>query len=275
VLDEIERLGLRVPRLPTMALDEACFRDLAETGDEGPHSELFAALGPYFTEALGPSLSMLQVSKKQRVEPRSGLPLRNEIASWAGALGVSEFDLYVGGISPDSVVGIPGETPSLVVGSALRAPLSPAHRQLVARELYAIRRGTSILRHRSGAEVAALVVATCRIAEVPISAPPYALVDEFSRLLNSVIPRKVRKVLPSLCSAVAQVGADPMDWQSAAVASQDRMAVVAAGDVSLVVAGDRQADFMGAPQQRLERLLRFVFSYQYQLLRERLGIGVK
>jgi cellulose synthase operon protein C len=275
VLDEIERLGLRVPRLPTMTLDEACFRDLAETGDEGPHSELFAVLGPYFTEALGPSLSMLQVSKKQRVEPRSGLPLRNEIASWAGALGVSEFDLYVGGISPDNVVGIPGETPSLVVGSALRAPLSPAHRQLVARELYAIRRGTSILRHRSGTEVAALVVATCRIAEVPISAPPYALVDEFSRLLNSVIPRKVRKVLPSLCSRVAQVGADPMDWQSAAVSSQDRMAVVAAGDVSLVVAGDRQADFTGSQQRRLERLLRFVFSYQYQLLRERLGIGVK
>ncbi len=273
--EEIQRLGLRVPRLPTMALDDACLNELAESADEGPLSDLFATMGPYFTEALGPSLSALGVSKKQRVDPRSGLPLRNEIASWAGALGVRDFELYVGGVEPDNVVGVPGEVPSLVVGSSLRAPLSPPHRQLIARELYAIRRGTSVLRHRNSTEIAALVVATCKIAEVSISAPPYALVDEFIRLLNPVIPRKLRKVLPTLCSNIAQTAADPVEWHSAAVSSQDRMAVLAAGDMSLVVGGDRQAAFIGSERTRLERLLRFAFSHQYQLLRERLGIGVQ
>ena len=278
MVDELEALGTRSARLPSIALDAECFSDLAEEGDQGPLAELFATLAPWFAEALGPSLSVLGVSKKQRVDPRSGLPLRNEIAAWAGALGVGEFDVYVGGVEPDNVVGIPGETSSLVVGTALRAPLSPQHRQLVARELYAIRRGTSLLRHRTAEEIAALVVAVYRVAEVPVSAPAYALVDEFSRLLQSVLPRKIRKLLPNLCARVSASSIAPLEWHAAATSSMDRMAALAAGDVSLVV-GERhfhnQSDAMGSLKERQERLLRFVFSSQYLSLRDRLGIRVK
>ena len=278
MVSELEALGSRAARLPSIALDAVCFSDLAEVGDEGPLADLFVNLAPWFAEALGPSLSALGVTKKQRVDPRSGLPVRNEIAAWAGALGLGEFDVYVGGVEPDNVVGIPGDPPSLVIGTALHAPLVPQHRQLVARELYAIRRGTSILRHRTAAEIAALVVAVCRVADVPISAPPYALVDEFSRLLQSVLPRKIRKLLPSWCSRISESSVDPLEWHAVATSSMDRMAVLAAGDVSLVV-GERhfhnETDTMGSLQQRQERLLRFVFSSQYLSLRDRLGIRVK
>ncbi len=278
IVDELVVLGSRVARLPSIALDENCFLDLAEPGDAGPLAELFLHLAPYFTEALGPSLAVLGVTKKQRVDPRSGLPVRNEIAAWAGALGIGEFDVYVGGIDPDNVVGIPGDIPSLVIGSALHAPLIPQHRQLVARELYAIRRGTSLLRHRTGAEIAALVVAVCRLAEVKIAAPAYALVEEFSRLLNSVLPRKVRKLLPALCSQVATSAVDPLDWHAAATSSMDRMAALAAGDLSLVVGSGNilsEAEALGSLGERQERLLRFAFSAQYLSLRDRLGIRVK
>ena len=278
MVHELDLLGTRVARLPSIALDENCFTDLAEVGDDGPLAELFVNLAPSFAEALGPGLSALGVTKKQRVDPRAGLPVRNEIAAWAGALGLGEFDVYVGGVEPNNVVGIPGETPSLVVGTGVHAPLAPQHRQLVARELYAIRRGTSILRHRTAAEIAALVVAAFRLAEVTIAAPPYALVDEFSRLLHSVLPRKIRKLLPTLCTRVAESSVDPFEWHAAATSSMDRMAALAAGDVSLVVGQSRlhnQTDAMGSLEGRQERLLRFVFSNQYLSLRDRLGIRVK
>lgn len=278
MVSELAALGSRAARLPSIALDADCFSDLAEVGDEGPLADLFVNLAPWFAEALGPSLSVLGVTKKQRVDPRSGLPVRNEIAAWAGALGLGEFDVYVGGVEPDNVVGIPGEPPSLVIGTALHAPLVPRHRQLVARELYAIRRGTSILRHRTSAEIAALVVAVCRVADVPVSAPPYALIDEFSRLLQSVLPRKIRKLLPTWCSRISEGSADPLEWHTAATSSMDRMAALAAGDVSLVVGEchfHNQTDTMGSLKERQERLLRFVFSNQYLSLRDRLGIRVK
>ncbi len=277
MVHELEVLGSRAARLPSIALDSSCFADLAEVGDEGPLADLFANLAPWFAEVLGPSLSVLGVTKKQRVDPRSGLPVRNEIAAWAGALGLGEFDVYVGGIEPDNVVGIPGETPSLVVGTALHAPLQPHNRQLVARELYAIRRGISLLRHRTAAETAALVVAACRVAEVPISAPAYALVDEFARLLQS-LPRRIRKTLPALCAPLSDGSMDPLEWHIAATSSMDRMAALAAGDVSLVVGAQHlynQTDAMGSLNDRQERLLRFVFSSQYLSLRDRLGIRVK
>jgi hypothetical protein len=274
---ELNVLESRAAHLPSIALDENCFSELAEVGDVGPLAELFVHLAPWFAEALGPSLSVLGVAKKQRIDPRSGLPVRNEIAAWAGALGLGEFDLYIGGVDPDNVVGVPTETPSLVIGAALHAPLDPRHRQLVARELYAIRRGTSILRHRTSADIAALVVAVCRVAEVQLSAPAYALVDEFTRLLSSV-PRRFRKLLPALCSPIAVSPADPVDWHAAASSSLDRMAALAAGDISLVIG---QANMIGRSEAmvplagRQERLLRFVFSNQYLSLRERLGIRVQ
>ena len=275
--EELKVLESRAARLPSIALDEESFSELAEVGDIGPLTELFMHLAAWFAEALGPSLSVLDVTKKQRIDPRVGHPVRNEIAAWAGALGLGEFDVYVGGVDPDNVIGIPTEIPSLVVGTAVRAPLAPQHRQLVARELYAIRRGTSILRHRTPAEIAALVVAVCRVADVKLSAPAYALVDEFSRLLSSV-PRRFRKLLPAICSPIAATGADPVDWHAAATSSLDRMAALAAGDLSLVLASPSSRGLSEENESRArrqERLLRFVFSNQYLSLRDRLGVRVK
>src|SRR6202035_1573698 len=112
-------------------------------------------------EALGPSLQACGVGRRDKVDPRSGLALRNEIASWAGAFGVREFDLYVGGKDPLAVQGIPGEMPTLVVGADVNAPLAPMTRGRIARELLAIIRGTTIARTRDDITIAAVVIAAC------------------------------------------------------------------------------------------------------------------
>jgi hypothetical protein len=94
------------------------------------------------------------------------------------------------------------------------------------------------------------------------------------------MPRKVKKVIPDVCQRITSSGQDARRWAQAARRSIDRMAVIAAGDVSIVL-----SDVLGAPRAQLEglvadneramRLLGFVLSPSYLELRKKLGMGVR
>jgi hypothetical protein len=241
-------------------------------------SDLFAMLGPTLSEALGPQLSALGVHpKKDRVDARSGIALRNEIASWAGAFGITSFDLYVGGKDAGGVQGIAGETPAIVVGSGVNAPLSPTTRSRVARELLAIVRGTTVTRWRDDTTIAAIVVAACNIAKVPVDHPPFAVLAEVERMIVKAISRKTKAAIAPICKMVVSTGQDARQWAARARASQGRVGTLASGDVSVVL-----ADVFGEPLERLgavarddlraHELLRFVLSRPYYDLRRALGL---
>ena len=187
--------------------------------------------------------------------------------------------MYVGGRNHHGVYGVATEPPSLVVGNAVTAPLSPLHRQAVARELFALRRGTTVLGHREAPEVAALIVAACRLGGVELDAPAFAMLAEFQRQLQKEMPRRVKKVLPQLATQVRDFGQDTLRFYRAATSSLDRMAALAAGDVSWVLtpdAGNRgRAAASVEGQERARRLLSFVLSPTYLELREALGMGVR
>lgn len=274
---ELSGLDRRVASVPKIAIDDAALPHLADPDDRGAVPELMRVLATTITEALGPSLQAFGVTKKERVDPRAGLPVRNEVAAWAGALGIGEFELYVGGSDPNAVRALALETPAVVLGSAVTAPLSPIHRQAVARELYALRRGTTVLGHRETDDVAALVVAACRVGEVELAAPPFAMLGEFQRRIAKEIPRRVRKIVPDLARAVQAEGADLRGWVRAATGSLDRMAAIAAGDVSWVLGGRARTPVGDSREERAraERLLAFVLSPTYLDLREQLGMGVR
>jgi tetratricopeptide (TPR) repeat protein len=275
---ELSQLDQRVAHVPQIAINEASLPDLADPEDRGPLSELMSTMAPTFAETLGPGLGAFGVGKRDRIDPREGLPVRNEMAAWAGALGIGDFDLYVGGRDPVGVYAVATERPALVIGSSVSAPFPPAQRQQIARELFALRRGTTILRHRDSTEVAALIVATCRIADVDIESPAYAMLAEFERQLKAT-PRRIRKMLPDIAERVARSRKDSVAWIRAATSSLDRMAAIAAGDVSWVLASVAQKrGVLGASseaQQRARRLLAFVLSAAYIKLREQLGMGVR
>jgi hypothetical protein len=277
--EELSVLEQRVARLPQIAIDESALPDLCDPEDEGPLPELFILLAPVLAEALGPGLAALGVTKKHRVDPKAGLGLRNEVAAWAGALGLGDFDLYVGGADDQGVFGIAGERPSLVVGTAVTIPLSAEHRQAVARELFALKRGTTILRHRDPTDIAALVVAACRIVGQELPAPHYAMLDEFVRQLGKEMPRRVRKELPDLAARIGAEEPDIVGWVRAATSSLDRLAAIAAGDVSHVLgAASGMRGRLGASveaQERAARLLAFVLSPSYLELRDKMGMGVR
>jgi lipopolysaccharide biosynthesis regulator YciM len=273
----LAQLGAKKTRVPQMAITEGQLRWLLAPGDDGPVADLFVMLGSTLAEALGPTLQACGIAKRDKVDPRSGLALRTEISAWAGAFGIRELDLYVGGKDPLGVQGVPGEPPSLVVGAGVSTPLAPAMRARIARELFAIVRGTTVLRWRDDMTVAAIVVSACHLAEVSIEHPPYAVLAEVERLLAKAIARRTRKAIADACRAIVRTGADARAWSARALASQDRMAAVASGDVSLVL-----GELLGVPAERLgqavkgsaraEELLRFVLSPHYLELRRSLGL---
>jgi cellulose synthase operon protein C len=271
------QLATKKSRPPQIAIGGDMLKTLLAPGDDGPIANLFELLGPTLVEALGPTLQACGVGRRDKVDPRSGLALRNEVAAWAGAFGVREFELYIGGRDPLGVQGIPGEPPSLVLGSSVNAPIAPMVRGRIARELLTMLRGTTVIRLRDDITVAAIVVAACKLAEVPVQHPPYAVLGEVERALGKAIARRTRKLLPELCRAIVASGADARAWARRALASQDRVAAVASGDPSVVL-----ADVLGAAEghlaqvvsgnDRAEELLRFVLSPQYLELRRSLGL---
>jgi tetratricopeptide (TPR) repeat protein len=273
----LARLSQGKPGLPRIALTEALQRSIVAPGDDGPIAELFALLGPTLAEALGPTLAVMGVGKKERIDPRAGSAVRQEVAAWAGALGISEFELYVGGREPLGVQGVPGEPHSLVVGPDVRSPFPLATRARIARELYGILRGTNVLRLRDETTILAIVVAACREAEVPITAPAYAVQGEVDRLIHKAIVRKTRKALPEICQRIVQSKADARLWSQRAISTLDRIATVATGDVGVVL-----GDIIGQPPEKLADvvqgdrraadLLRFALSDAYLDVRRTLGL---
>jgi tetratricopeptide (TPR) repeat protein len=273
----LAQLSARKARTPQVAVSDQTLRAILAPGDEGPLSDLFAVLAQTIAEALGPNLASCGVGRRDKIDPRSGLALRNEIAAWAGAFGIREFDLYVGGKEPLDVQGIPGEPPALVVGPSIKAPLSPVIRARVARELVAMVRGTTVARSRDDVTIAAIVVAACKLAEVPIDHPPYAVLAEVERLLGKAISRKTRKAIVDTCRAIVAGRAEPRSWSKRVLSSHDRISVIASGDPAAVL-----SEVLGVPVERLgpaiagnpraEELLRFALSPQYLSLRRALEL---
>ncbi|MBK6691054.1 MAG: hypothetical protein IPG50_02440 [Myxococcales bacterium] len=263
--------------VPSVALGDDQFSALLAPGDDGPLATLFAFLAPTLAEALGPTLAALGVTKRDRVDPKSGLALRNEIIAWAGAFGIGALEVYVGGKDPQAVQGVPGEVPALVIGPEVPSPFDSRASARVARELLGLARGTSILRLRDETTVAAIVVATCRLVDVAIEAPHYAVLAEVEKAVGKAIPRKVKKAVHDLCMEIAGSGADAREYRRRALASQARAASVASGDLGFVlsellegalekVQGSLRAD------ERATELLRFALSPTYVELRRALGL---
>ncbi|WP_441288971.1 hypothetical protein ACSRUE_45215 [Sorangium sp. KYC3313] len=278
---ELRKIDARVPARPQIALDAKAMADIADPLDTGPVGELFAKMAETICMALGPSLVSLGVGKKDRIDSRGGHPLRVAVAEWMGALSFeTDFELYVGGPSPRGATGVYGQLPALVLGPEITTPLDAASRSAIAREAFALRRGISSLRTRDDSAVASLVAAACIEAGFAVPQPPYAVFGEVSRAIHKEMSRATRKAIADVCQRIVSSQQDPLRWAQAARRSIDRMAVIAAGDVSLVL-----SDILNTPREQLggvvveseraRQLVAFVLSQSYLELRKKLGMGVR
>lgn len=270
-------LSSRLGSAPALALDKESARKLAVPEESGPILDLFRMMGPTIADALGPTLDSLGAGRRERVDARSGSAVRNEIAAWAGALGLAEFELYVGGKDPNIIQGVPGEMPSLVIGSAIKTPLSLADRARLVRELVALERGTTIVMLRDDVSVAAVIVASCALVDVPLQSPAYSVLAETQRLMSKAVTRKTKKVLPDVAQAVARSQPDLRAFRGHALRTLDRAAAIAAGDPAaaiLQVVGEGASAEKIGNDPRATAMLRFIWSDDYFALRKQLGLGI-
>ncbi len=278
---ELKKIDSRVATRPQIVLDAKAMAEIADPDDGGPIAELFVQMAETVTLSLGPTLSSMNVGRKERVDSRGGHPLRVAIAEWMGAVGFEgDFELYVGGPDPNGVYGMAGDEPAIVLGSAITAPFDAATRSAVARTVFALRRGITSLRTRDENTIASVVIAACNEVDIKVANPGYAVYNEIQRAVHKEISRKVRKSIGETCLKVVSSKQDARAWAAAARRSLDRMAVIAAGDVSIVL-----SDVLGTPRdqlgstvpenERARRLLSFVLSPNYLELRKKLGMGVR
>ncbi|MEM9696038.1 MAG: hypothetical protein AAGA56_26075 [Myxococcota bacterium] len=269
------RIDARSSLEPQIRLDAAALQHLADGEDAGPAAELMRIAAPALTEALGPSTKTEDVGRRQRTD--SG-PMRTEVARWMGALGIDDFDLYLGGRDAGAIKGIGDDKPALVVGDGVAAPLDKSHRSAVARQVFGLRRGSVSVLFRDDASIASAIVAVCRDAGVQLAEPPFAVYKEVERLVKKAMSRRIRKAVQPVAQQFAQSGQDPARWANAARRSADRMALVASGDAESVI--DQAIGPLGSPSRQLMKedlraraLLSFALSAEYLELRRKLRMG--
>jgi hypothetical protein len=276
---ELHTLDQRAKHYPQMAISDAMVRTLAHPQDDGPVRQLMRVLHPVLNPILGPTLKSLDLGKKHRVKAQAG-GVWSEIAPFTGAFGLGEVELYVGGRDPNAMVMlIDSDTWQFVVGENIKAPFGPLERQRAAKVSFCAARGCSMVLSHDSAEVAAMLVAACRVAEVPVEAPPYALTSEFERLLNK-LPRRLKRELVEPARAIQSQGLNLRDWADAAQQSAERVAALAVGDVSIVVLSDeerltQERNVDAHTEARRMELVKFVVSEKFLALRESLGLAVR
>lgn len=282
IMDELSQLDVKILSRPQSVLESRSLAEIADPNDAGPVQGLFSVAAETAVAVLGPSLESLQVGRKNRVDAKGGPPLRLEVAQWLGALGFDqEFELYVGGRDTRAVTGvISGELPGLVVGTDIATPLDPASRSAIAREVFALRRGITCVTHHDETSVASVAIAVCNELGVAVPNPGYALYGEISRAVHKNISKRVKKAAPPFALDVQRTGQDARAWVGCAVRSCDRMAALAAGDVSIVLSdvlrrSRTELEEVVRESDRAKHLLRFVLSPGYLELRRKLGMGVR
>jgi hypothetical protein len=273
---ELVSLERRISTMPPPSMSSDVFAGLADPDDNGPVPELLSFVAPYLAETFGPPRQAFSVSRRERVSALAGEPLRDEISAWVAAFGLDGFDLYMSPVPSERLVVLGTEPLTIIAGASVTAPLGPFQRLALARALYAQRRGLVPLLSLDEADVRALVAALCSVAGFSLSGPVESRQRDFERLLAKALPRKLRKLLPDRARSVRDAEQNLDVWVRAAGASLDRVAAVAVGDASVILAdAPTREQPSDAQTERARRLLGFMLSPEFETLRQRFGVSIR
>ncbi len=273
--DDIARLDVRSKHVPAVVLQEDDLRAVSHAQDVGPLADLFRYIAPAVAEAYGPNLKGQDVGRRQRVNTSHASS--QAIAPWAGALGVADYQVYVGGPKPHSVTGV-AEPMAFVVGTELGKPLDAAGRATASTAAFGLRRGTTAVLYQDDHTIACIATAACNDAGARMAEPPYAMYRAVDKAMKRAMSRRIRRAIADVSQQVRQSGQDALLWARAARMSCDRMALVGAGDAAVVI--DQIVGPVGSPKraamsenERARALLSFAISDEYLSLRRKLKMG--
>ncbi len=170
---------------PAMTLIETAFSDLAE-------------MAGVSTDACG-------VGRAERV--KGSHPVRDALMPIVTTIGLSEFELYVGGNDDKRVMAIPGDPIALVLGRAVAPPFDDRRRFAIVRSLLLAARGLGALQNLTVDEAVACALATFAAAELPVTGGT-APFESRLRPVAKAISRRARKAVADQGRMLA-TSADP------------------------------------------------------------------
>lgn len=280
VFGELEQLLARCAPYPQMVIPGEMAALFTSNNDTGPLLDVMRLVSPHLPDILGPSLRTLGLGRKERKAALDAALVRSEVSAWTGALSIGEVEVYLANRGGYEVVGIPDERQSAIVIANEAQALNVRDRGLLAAWLFGLARGTSVGLQRPATEVAALLVAACRVGGASPDVPPFALTAEFERLLARELPRRTRKALEPLAAEVVRQRQDPLAFAKATRDTLNRVAAVACGDFSHVILTEAERrtpvrNLDSHRQQQLASLLEFCLTPTYLQIRDQLGLSAR
>ncbi len=279
VLTEPERRHLDVlsaaaPGEPRTLLTDDELAGIAAISEHVPSSptalEGAQRLASTLTAVFEPPLEALGVGAAERVDPFSDDPRRAAIAPWASVVGLTDFELYVGGSDPEGVRALALPLPTLVVGAAVRAPLTPKQRAAVTAGLYSLNRGTTPLTNRSPEEGASMLAAAARVVVSSAFSSIPLLSAELEGHLERGMEPELRSELSALWHSLSEE--ELMTAGAAAQAHALSFGALAAGEPWAALASART--LAGSPLHAavMRAVFAFALSPDFGHLRAALGM---
>jgi len=248
----------------------------------GSALEFAQLLGAQLTLELEADLQDRGVSALMRLDEFSADPLRTLIAGWAGALGLGDLDLFVGGHDEDGISAINWQKPTVIVGRNVTVPLSREERTRLAVLLFVLRMGLGVMVSQSPEIVTRWIEAARNVLERRAAQDPDLFestdsalnVTELSEHLEKVLADEQKQRLSELLSAVDKVGLSPLNLPLDSIKAALRMACLVSGDPAIVRAFPEL--WPSDDQERralLTDLVRFCISDNFFQLRAQVGLA--
>ncbi|MEB2324393.1 MAG: hypothetical protein OZ921_17905 [Sorangiineae bacterium] len=266
------------------SFDAVAFHNIDALPRQSPAVELLASLGETLPKLYPPELERYGLTARDKVTPRSGLPIRALSDRVGQIFGVLEHDLYLHRAHAGSIEVELTEPPALLVPAHVATLSEPQQVFLLARPLANIARGLHALHKLPPEALELLLAAAARAVE-----PSYGsglTDDEYlaaqARRLQKAISRRGRRVMEEAAQLyVSSPRIDFADWVFRARLTAQRAAVVVADDLpgAVTLVRRTEGDLAGLQGAALAQgmagvrdMLRFWGSEHAAILRRKLGI---
>jgi len=231
------------------------------------------------------NVSAFGVSKSDKVDRKAGGPVTSRFERIAGALGISDYDIYLSSAKSDMLAGVALNPPALVIGHSLVTSMDGTQRYHLGRTLSLMSNKAFALEVLTHDELSILFTGALANVERDndFGMAKKQLKVESKRVWKS-LARKTRKLLPDAVARFRKDGGDLQAWIEDILGTADRVGLLVSGDIISVL--EQQIDTLRSRAtmdtgqivdvvknfSQAERLLVYSVSGEYLNLRSALGV---
>jgi hypothetical protein len=230
----LEALTSSARTLPSGNLSQQDLEFIVAPGQLGTMAQVSELVIPKIAKITLPDREALGLRESMRVDPFGPDGIGAEVLAWSAALGVAEPQIFVGGIPAGTTLLLPGEVPTLVLGSGMAAPLTSATRARLGFLLFGNALGVAPLLVLGLAEAKTWLAAVLRLTGRAMPEKEPDEVEERARQLARLFTSDERAELSLHAQEIEKGDRSVTDLALTSLTSAARMATVIHGDPSIL-----------------------------------------